>query len=49
MRLKDEVLKIKQQANSLRSKSEVLTNQIDSLKTQLYKCEMILESYEVTQ
>jgi len=49
MRLKDDVLKIKQQANSLRNNSEVLANQVDSLKTQLYECEMILESYEVTQ
>lgn len=49
MRLKDEVNTIRQQANTLRNEAEALTNEVDSLKTELFKCDMMLESFEGTR
>ncbi|SHK72308.1 hypothetical protein SAMN04488007_3670 [Maribacter aquivivus] len=49
MRLKDEVLKYKEQANSLRNEAEALTNQVDSLKSKLYKCDIMIKSFETSK
>ncbi|WP_339727791.1 hypothetical protein [Maribacter stanieri] len=46
MRLKDEVNKIHQQTNSLRNEAEALTNVVDSLRTQLYNCDMMVKTIE---
>lgn len=46
LRLKDEVVKHQNRATTLRNEIKVMTNQVDSLKIQLYNCGILLETFE---